>query len=114
MVAVLGFFAIGCTPMEWRRGEEVATLETEDFMRCRNYASREATRHLPVTGLYPVPYVGRDARGNPIMLSRGVQPTDRLLLEHNFMNKCMNKLGYQLVPIPRETGPTPADISTGD
>ena len=66
MVAVLGFFAIGCTPMEWRRGEEVATLETEDFMRCRNYASREATRHLPVTGLYPVPYVGRDARGNPV------------------------------------------------
>ena len=94
-----------CTPMEWRRGGEVATLESDDFKQCNSSAILEAMRQMPFSGIHPSPMVGRDRFGRTFVIHPSWSRTDQLMLEHTNMNLCLSRLGYELVPIAREIHP---------
>ncbi|MFM9966964.1 MAG: hypothetical protein ACKVQK_00975 [Burkholderiales bacterium] len=92
-----------CTPMEWRRGDEVASFDADAYKQCRNRAFLDAMRFAPFPGMYPYPIVGRDRSGRAFVIQPGWSRTDQLMQEHLSMMSCMEQLGFKLVPIPGAT-----------
>ena len=94
--------------MEWRRGGEVASMDSEAYRKCQNYASMEGMRRMPLFGGYPSPsYVGRDASGRPVFVNPTWTRSDQLIVEHAAMMQCMVGQGFNLMPIalPSPAGP---------
>ena len=99
---------IACTPMEWRRGGEVATVDSEVYRKCQSYASLEGMRRMPLFGSYPSPaYVGLDRSGRPVYVSPSWTRADQVMLEHMTMMQCMVGQGFDLVPIAPEAKKEP-------
>ena len=95
--------------MEWRRGAEVASIDSEAYRKCLNYASVEGMRRMPLFGPYPsATYVGRDATGRPIFVNPTWTRSDQLMVEHTALMRCMLDQGFDLVPIaPPSQPPAP-------
>ena len=89
----------GCSPMEWRRGEEVATAQSEVVRKCRDQAIVESQRRTPFFGHTVYPIVSRDAAGLVFVQGLAWNSSDRLMAEHLAMMQCMNDLGYRLEPV---------------
>jgi hypothetical protein len=102
-----------CTPMEWRRGNEVATIDSDEYRKCRQYAFAEATRRMPLYDIYPHPIAGRDRFGRPFVYTPPWSHTDRVVEEHMRTVQCMVDLGFDLVPIEPRPGMAPAPAKQG-
>jgi len=97
----------GCAPMEWRRGNEVATLESRDYQQCRNRATLEAMRLMPSPFLSPYPVFPVDRPGRHGISRRTWSYADYVHFEHLRMMDCLTGLGYQLQPITPDPGAAP-------
>jgi hypothetical protein len=91
--------AAGCADLSWHKeGASAATLE-QDLAECRGEARINAgpdARFLrPDAGRI----VGLDAAGRPAPGSSGALNTDRFLAEHDLTRICMQRKGYELVPV---------------
>ena len=97
-----------CTPMEWRRGSEVATIESDAYRKCRDYSVVEGMRRAPFPGIFNSPIVVRDRSGRAYVQNPTWTNTDRRMCEHTTMMQCMVDLGYDLVPIQQAAPATPS------
>ena len=90
----------GCTPMEWRRGDTVASFDSGEYRACRNKALLDSMRMMPLHSIYPTPFIGRDPFGRPIFSIRPWSHSDQFMLEHMNLSRCLEALGYELMPVP--------------
>ena len=94
--------------MEWRRGGEVATMESDVYRQCQNHATVEGMRRMPLFGNYPTPtYIGRDPSGRPVFAPPVWSRSDQLMLEQTTLMQCMVGLGFDLVPIAQKPSQAP-------
>ena len=107
LLLVVSSLLLGCTPMEWRRGGEVASLDSDEYRKCRNQASMEANRRMPLFGTFPYPFMGVDRFGRPFLINSPWSFSDQVMQEHLNLIHCMVGLGFDLVPIS-PTSPAPA------
>lgn len=96
-----------CTPMEWRRGDEVATMESVVYRQCSNYAQVEGMRRMPLFGFPQPSFIGRDRNGRPVYVAPSFTRSDQMMVEHSALMRCMLDQGFDLVPIASEVKQTP-------
>jgi hypothetical protein len=100
LIAFYSFTLAACTPMEWRRGDEVASMQSEAYQKCRQLATLAGLRFMPSPGMYYFPHVdsagGSLASSQPSMLE---MDRDRAMHEHTALMQCMMGQGFNLVPI---------------
>ncbi len=97
---------LACTPMEWRRGGEVASMESDVYQQCRNRATLAGMRFMPFPSSYYYPIVGRDRFGRPFSLRQSWSHSDQLMFEHTTLMQCMLGQGFDLMPIAPASQPT--------
>ncbi len=95
-----------CTHMEFRRGTDVASLDSDEYRQCHSQALRESTRYSAFQTFYPNPIVVRDSAGRAHVIHQAWWRTDQLMIEHSSLMRCLADLGFKLVPIAEP--PTPA------
>jgi hypothetical protein len=88
-----------CTPMEWRRGGEVASMDSDEYRNCQAQAYLEANRRMPLFGSFPYPFMGVDRSGRPFLINPPWSVSDRAMQEHWTLTQCMVSRGFDLVPI---------------
>lgn len=110
LLAFYSFMLAACTPMEWRRGNEVASTNSEAYRKCQNEATLAGMRFMPSPGIYYFPLVesggmgGSFASSQPSMLELD---RDRLMHEHTALVQCMMRQGFSMVPIAPEAKKAP-------
>jgi len=113
LLLVVSSLLLGCTPMEWRRGGEVASMDSDEYRNCRTHAYLEANRRMPLFGSFPYPFIGVDRSGRPFLINPPWSHSDRAMQEHWTLMQCMVSKGFDLVPIAPASGPTVAPEKRG-
>jgi hypothetical protein len=101
LLVFYAFMLAACTPMEWRRGSEVATMNSEAYQKCQQTAHLAGMRFMPSPGMYHFPHVDNSgvvgfASSQPSLLE---MDRDRAMHEHTALMQCMMAQGFNLVPI---------------
>ena len=118
IVLLAGCCVLGaCTPMEWRRDGEVATIDSDAYRKCRTQAFLDANRRMPLFGTFPYPFVGRDRFGRPFSIYPPWSYSDQVTQEHLNLVHCMVSQGFDLVPIATTSrapaAPTDTELDSG-
>ena len=96
-----------CTEMRWEKEGFALDLNNEDWNECRREAYMSAARQSFYFNPFPRAYIGRDARGRAVAVYRYWPNSDRFMLEQDYLNSCMRRRGYRLVPVEPETRSPP-------
>ena len=99
LLVFCGLILAACTPMEWRRNGEVASINSEEYLLCRNRATLDGMRYMPFPGMYSYPVIGRDRLGRSIALMQPWSHSDQMMREHMSLMLCMTGKGYELLPV---------------
>ena len=105
-ILLCSFLLVACTPMEWRRGDEVATVESDVFQQCHNRATLAGMRFMPFPSMFYNPIMGVDRSGRSFTMIQSWSHSDQLMAEHTAMMQCMLGQNFNLVPMAPPSQPT--------
>jgi hypothetical protein len=91
----------GCADLTWQKeGASAAALE-QDLAECRAEARLGAGPDPRLVRPDAGRILGMDGAGRPTAGSSGRLDADRFLVEHDLTRICMNRRGYELVPVDK-------------